>query len=119
MKQFYMFSIVAALCSGCVSHRSCVVTTTPSHTDLEVRKDWYGLVPGICGFTTHVCYDYTFRLAGQRTEYADSDIQEISVVHRPSTYTGTVSVFRDQKRAVVKLRQGDAQFELNGKYWYH
>ena len=118
LKRLCISAALVALCSGCVSHRSCIVTSSSTHTDLELRKDWHGLVPGICGFTTHASCDYTFRLPGEKSEYADKEIQGIGLSAK-SIYTGTISILRNQKRVVVKLNEDKHAFELNGKYWYH
>ncbi len=107
------------LCSGCVWHRSCHVTLAPDATTVELSKDWYGLVPGICGFTTHASYDYTFKLPDHKTEYAGSEIQELPVdTIKTNLYGGTLSIFRDQKRVVVELSEYGHPFELNGTYHY-
>ena len=54
MKRLIVLFASVALFSGCVSHSSCKVASASADTDVELRKDYYGLVPGICGFHTHV-----------------------------------------------------------------
>ena len=98
---------------------------TPEHTDVEVSKDWYGLIPGICGFTTHARYDYIFRMPGQKAEYHGSEIQEVlTEPHWTPTYDGSISIDRGKQRVIVKLHSIGYDkkvypFELNGRYHYH
>jgi hypothetical protein len=118
MKRLSILCLLVALSSGCVTHKSCVVTSSPDYTDVELRKDWHGLILGICGFTTHAYDDSTFRLPGQKVEYAGSEIQEIPAKSVTNSYTGTISIFRDQKRVVVDLFLYGHPDELNGTYHY-
>lgn len=106
------------MCSGCVSHRSCKVSSAPDHTDVELRKDYYGLVPGICGFHTHVCLDYKLRLPGRKSEYRGEDVRDQPIRPDEPRYGGTFSIFRDTKRVVVKLTKYGVPFEMNGTYRY-
>ena len=109
------------LLSGCVSWKSCRVSSAPDHTDVELNKDYYGLVPGVCGFRTHASYGYTFRLPGLKTEYCGDEAREIPAKADSVPYGGTLSILRDRKRVVVKLTQHGRKypFELNGTYRYH
>ena|SRR5271157_4537016 len=123
MKQLSILCLLVALSSGCVTHKSCVVTVAPDYTDVELRKDWYGLIYGVCGLTTHAYDDYTFRLPGQKIEYAGSEIQMISGTlftngYASMSYAGTISIFRDKKRIVVDLSLFGDPVELNGTYHY-
>jgi hypothetical protein len=115
-----------------VTQRACTVDFAADHTDVDVSKDWYYLIPmpGICGFTDHVRYVYAFKLAGAKAEYHDTEIQEVPVgLDRdrkpdPDLYRGTISISKDKKRVIVRLREvgGDQKlyrFELNGTYHYH
>ena len=106
--------------SGCVTHKSCVVKEAPDYTDVELRKDCHGLFYGVCGFTTHIGSDYTFRLPGHKIEYAGSEIHVISGTLTTNGYIGTFSIFRDQKRVVVDLYLFSKYNPvlLNGTYHY-
>ena len=110
----------AALFSGCVSWKNCRVTSAPDHTDVELNKDYYGLVPGVCGFRTHASYGYTFRLPGLKTEYCGDEAREIPAKADSAPYGGTLSILRDRKRVVVKLTQHGHKypFKMNGTYRY-
>jgi len=124
MKQSCILGLSLALLSGCVSHRSCHVTFAPDHTDVTVGLDVYGVVFGICGLTSHVGYDYTFRMQGQKAEYHGDEIQEVPAEPNWTPYEGSISIMKDQRRVIVKLgRPGYDQrgypFELNGRYHYH
>ena len=118
MKKFLVLFAAVALFSGCVSHRSCRVTSSPSHTDVELRKDYYGLVPGICGFITHGRLDYTLRLPGQKSEYHGKEVRDHPIIPDEPRYGGNLSIFRDTKRVVVKLTKYGAPFEMDGTYRY-
>jgi len=118
MKRFVILAASVALVSGCVSHRSCHVIETSDHTDVTLSLNVYGIVPGICGFTTHGGYGYTFRLSGQKTVYRGDEVWEISTTHEPVLYDGSIGILRDRKRVVVELNQKGYPFELNGKYHY-
>ncbi len=111
-------SATAALFTGCVSWKSCRVTSVSGHTDVELNEDCYGLVPGICGFVTHASSGYTFRLPGLKTEYRGDEVRDIS--HEPDRvpYGGTLNILRDRRRVVVKLNRRGHPFELNGTYRY-
>ena len=120
MKLACILGLLAVLCSGCVWHRSCHVTVAPDSTTVELSQDWYGLIPGICGFTTHASEDYTFKVSGQKTEYGGAEIQSLQA--RPivtPVYGGTLSIDRDQKKVVVDLTEDKHPFELNGTFHYH
>jgi hypothetical protein len=91
---------------------------------VEVSKDWYGLIPGICGLTTHVNYDYTFRMPGQKAEYRTEEIQTVPASTNAKPYEGSISISRAKNHVIVKLSQrGYDQksypFELNGTYRYY
>ena len=114
-------SAATILLSGCVSWKSCRVTSAPEHTDVELKYSGYGLFLGVCGFTTGGSYSYIFRLPGRKTEYRGDEVREISCKPDGFPYGGTLSILRDRKRVVVKLTQHGRKypFELNGTYRYH
>ena len=121
MKRFIVLFASVALFSGCVSHRSCKVASVPSHTDVELRKDYYGLVAGICGlkFTFGGRIAYTLRLPGQKSEYRGEEVRDHPILPDVPRYGGNLSIFRDTKCVVVKLTKYGAPFEMNGTYRYH
>ena len=111
-----------------MTHRACTVDFAPDHTYVGVSKDWYYLipVPGICGFTSHDRDVHSFTLAGVKSEYHDTEIQEIPGLpgETPEVYKGSISISKEKKRVIVKLSrpggdQKDYPFELNGRYRYH
>jgi hypothetical protein len=116
MRRFFVLLASMALCSGCVSHKRCLVTSAPDHTDVEIRKDWYGLVIGICGPVPHAYESYTFRLPGERAVYRGEEVQQIPTQSVP--YEGAISIFRERKRIVIDLTRGGSPFVYNGKYRY-
>ena len=122
--QAFILVVPLFLFCSCVSHRDCHVAFAPDHTDVEVSKDWYGLVPGICGFTSHAGYGRSFRMLGQKAEYHGDEIQEIPAKSDAIPYEGSITILRDQRRVVMKLSQRGYDkkqypFELNGRYHYH
>jgi hypothetical protein len=78
IKAPYIFVFLAALCSGCVSEKSCQVKNTADETYVTLSKDWHGIVPGICGFSTHSSISYVFELPDHKSEYVGSEIREIA-----------------------------------------
>jgi hypothetical protein len=116
MKRYFLLVTSMALLSGCVSQTRCIVGFSPDRADIQIRKDWYGLVPGICGFVTHATEGCTFRLPGDKVVYRGEEVEQFPTQLFP--YGGTISVFRDKKRVVIDLRRGDSPFEYNGKYRY-
>src|SRR5438876_829188 len=79
----------------------------------------YGVVPGICGLTSHGGYDYTLRLPGQKEVYRGDEVQDITATHKAISFDGSISIFRERKRVVVKLDEHGYPFEFNGKCHYN
>ena len=118
MKLVVVLFASVAFFSGCVSHRSCKVASALGHTDVELRKDYYGLVAGICGFTTHGIVDYKLKLPGQKSAYRGEEVRVYQTIPLGPCDGGSLSIFRDRKRVVVKLIRGGVPFEMNGTYRY-
>ena|ERR1051325_8673430 len=120
MKPILVLIASVVLCSGCVWHRSCHVTSTPDHTDVKLSLDAYGVVFGPCTVSTHGGYDCTLRLLGQKEAYRADEVQDITATHKAILFDGgSLSIFRDRKRIIVKLDEDGQPFEFNGKYHYH
>jgi hypothetical protein len=119
MKPILILIASVALLSGCVSHTSCHVIETHDHADVTLSLNVYGIVPGICGFSTHGGYDYTLRLLGQKEVYLGDEVQDITSTHEAILFDGgSIAIFRDRKRIVVNLDEHGHPFEFNGKYRY-
>jgi hypothetical protein len=118
MQRVLRLCFFVALGSGCVTHKSCVVTTTPDHTEVTVAKTSRGLILGVGGFTTYAYEECTLRLPGQKVKYAGHEIQEVCDDPATNSYTGTISIFRNRKRVHVDLSLNDRAIDLNGMYHY-
>jgi hypothetical protein len=119
MKPILILIVSVIMLSGCVSHTSCHVIEAPDHADVTLSLNVYGIVPGICGFTTHSGYDYTLRLLGQKETYRAHEVQDITATHQAILFDGgSIAMSRDCKRIVVKLDEHGHPFEFNGKYHY-
>ncbi len=123
MKTLSILAVCAAFLVGCVSHRSCILVTRAGSTILEIEKDLYGLVPGVCGFKSHaVAMHYRFVLHGDKAIYHPADIEPIPcdryAMLYATNYEGSISVFRDKRRVVVSLTESGYPFEFNGRFHY-
>jgi hypothetical protein len=116
MQRLFLLLASMVLCCGCVSHKRCLVTSAVDHTDVEIRKDWYGVILGICGPVTHAFESFTFRLPGEKAVYRGDEVQQVPTQSVP--YEGEISILRERKRVVIDLTQGGHSFKYNGKYHY-
>jgi len=116
MQRLFLLLASIVLCCGCVSHKRCLVTSAVEHTDVEIRKDWYGVILGICGPVPHTFESYTFRLPGEKAVYRGDEVRQVPTPSVP--YEGEISIFRERKRVVIDLTRGGHSFKYNGTYHY-
>jgi hypothetical protein len=112
-------STVMLLCDGCVSQTRCVVYAGKNGSQLEINQTTCGLIPGICGFTTHASNGCTFYLPGTKDVYDGGEVAGKGIKSDASArYAGSISFLRAKNRVEISLTQDGRPFGFNGNYHY-
>ena|SRR5436190_6545079 len=113
---YLLLVAMVSLLSGCVSRSSCSVVQTNAHQDVTLKLDVYGVVPQMCGITSHGAQQSTLRASGRGPHYLGADVIEPA---RPDLKTlgGTLTVDHARHRVNVDLTYDNGQpYWMNGNY---
>ena len=113
---YLLLVAMVSLLSGCVSRSSCSVVQTNSHQDVTLKLDVYGVVPQMCGVTSHATQKSILSASGRGPRYLGADVIEPARPDR-KTLGGTMTVDHARHRVNVNLTYSNGEpYWMNGGY---